>query len=158
MNEFDRSLTDKFWSRVQKTDTCWLWTGGATRQGYGAFYLADGSQMLSHRFSYELVHGVGSLPRGRGTKVLRHRCDIRRCVHPEHLVLGTYKENSQDAAVRGRMHPGEKHGNARLTRDAVRKIRKLREEGVSPSAVAEQFGVDRRYVGQLERRERWAHI
>jgi hypothetical protein len=56
------------------------------------------------------------------------------------------------------MHPGEKHGNARLTGDAVRKIRKLREEGVSPSTVAKQFGVDRRYVGQLERKERWAHI
>jgi hypothetical protein len=76
-----------FWSRVTKTDTCWIWTGPLGRGGYGRAKF-DGVTMYAHRFAYELL--VGPIPEGLS---LDHLCRARDCVNPEHLEPVTHREN-----------------------------------------------------------------
>lgn len=81
------STTDKFWARVNKTDSCWLWTGVISHYGYGQFAY-DGICVRAHRFSYELHRE--KIPKGL---VIDHICRVRNCVNPDHLRVVTNKEN-----------------------------------------------------------------
>lgn len=86
---------EKFLSKVDKTETCWLWGGWVNKQGYGMF-LANGKYIGAHRVSYELF--VGSIPDGL---VMDHLCRVHSCVNPAHLEAVTSRENT----MRG-MGPG----------------------------------------------------
>lgn len=92
----------RFWKKVRKTDTCWVWTGRLQPDGYAKIY-ANGKSLPAHRFSYQ-IH-FGSVPSGL---VVRHACDNRRCVNPGHLQVGTQKDNIQDGIRRGRIKPWNK--------------------------------------------------
>jgi hypothetical protein len=84
----------RFWSRVKKTDTCWLWTGTVNSRGYGTLGVKAGQKWLpmkAHRMSYELTHGP--IPAGIG---IDHRCRNRLCVNPDHLRLATSKQNNEN--------------------------------------------------------------
>lgn len=96
---------ERFWSKVEKTDTCWLWTGGTRgRGGYGC-YVRDRRNWLAHRWSYT-VH-VGPIPEG---KVIDHLCRNTSCVRPEHLEAVTLEENSRRASrSRDMSHCGRGH-------------------------------------------------
>jgi hypothetical protein len=87
MNEVDR-----FWSHVEKTDGCWLWTGGLDRYGYGRFWNGE-RYVRAHRFAYELL--VGPIPEGHDIDhVRKNGCTHRNCVHaPEHLEPVTRRVN-----------------------------------------------------------------
>ena len=80
--------TEKFWAKVQKTDTCWLWTGAVGTAGYGSYRL-NGKKQGAHRISWQLVNGPIRLN-------ILHRCDVKLCVNPEHLFEGSYSDNMQD--------------------------------------------------------------
>lgn len=96
------SVVDRFWSKVNKTDTCWLWTGATRGHGYG--FIAErrvaGRQVrtMAHRLSWQLAYGP--IPDGL---VVCHRCDVPACVNPLHLFLGTLSDNTQDALRKGRL-------------------------------------------------------
>lgn len=93
---------DKFWSLVNKTDGCWLWTGGTAGRPthrYGALTFNGRRHCKAHRVAYELVKG----PIPDGQKVL-HRCDVTLCVKPDDLFLGTQTDNMQDCAAKGRLN------------------------------------------------------
>lgn len=77
---------DRFWSRVEKTDGCWIWTGGCIK-GYGAFWY-EGRNVRAHRYAYELL--VGPIPEGL---TLDHLCRNKPCVNPAHLEPVTVGEN-----------------------------------------------------------------
>lgn len=77
-----------FWARVEKTDTCWNWTGGLDQAGYGRFTV-DGKNIGPHRYAYRQL--VGPLP-----KELDHRCHNRRCVNPDHLRPATRSQNLEN--------------------------------------------------------------
>jgi len=79
-------LLERFWKKVEKTDSCWNWTAYTIR-GYGQFRY-DGKGVYAHRFSYELLKG--KIPDGL---TLDHLCRNRKCVNPDHLEPVTNKEN-----------------------------------------------------------------
>lgn len=81
------SVEERFWAKVKKTDTCWLWTGSCTA-GYGQFGIGGRKKMRVHRYAYELL--VGPIPEGL---VLDHLCRVRNCVNPDHLEPVTDREN-----------------------------------------------------------------
>ncbi len=77
---------DRFWAKVQKTETCWLWTGAKSR-GYGYFNIGD-HQDLAHRVAYRWLVG----PIAAGTEI-DHLCRVKNCVRPDHLEAVTHKLN-----------------------------------------------------------------
>jgi hypothetical protein len=105
---------ERFWARVEKTDTCWLWMGGLRRRGYGAAW-HNGRQRSAHQVAWEMENG----PIPPGLHLLHTVCDNPRCVRPSHLKLGTNKENHAERVTKGR---SSKHGRfARIAhREGVR--------------------------------------
>lgn len=158
----------RFWSKVQKSDSCWLWTAGKFDTGYGQFRFA-GRNQGAHRLSWFFVHG--EIPKGL---YVLHKCDNRACVSPDHLWLGTAKDNAMDMARKGRCHlqkhpeksprvsqRGELNGHAKLDAHRVRAIRNLVASGLSQRAVAEKFGVRQSSISRvISRNSRggWAHV
>ena len=91
---------DRFLDRVQKQESgCWVWTGANNGLGYGVMRLGL-KQVYAHRFSYEQF--VSPIPDGL---CICHKCDNPRCVNPDHLFLGTQKDNMQDCSRKGRCGP-----------------------------------------------------
>lgn len=83
-----KSLEERFWEKVTKTATCWVW-GGKQREGYGRFTVGgNGRDKQAHRVAFELL--VGQIPEGL---TLDHLCRNRLCVNPKHLEPVTNKEN-----------------------------------------------------------------
>lgn len=89
-----KSLTDeeRFWSKVNITDSCWLWTGAPNGSGYGTFKAAGANPIMAHRYSYELAGN--KLTPGM---TIDHLCRVRLCVRPDHLEEVTYDENLRRA-------------------------------------------------------------
>jgi hypothetical protein len=104
--EDNKTLPARFWKKVKKTDSCWLWTAVLAGFGYGRIY-SKGSMRLAHRVSWELHNGA--IPPGM---CVLHHCDNPACVNPEHLFLGTYKDNDDDAIAKGRVIPSERAWHA----------------------------------------------
>jgi hypothetical protein len=89
----------RFLDKVNKTDSCWLWTAGIRgKSGYGAFKF-EKKVIDAHRFSYTFYKG--EIPKDM---YVCHTCDNRLCVNPEHLFLGTAKDNWQDGFNKGRIN------------------------------------------------------
>ena len=110
---------------------CWVWQGSCGVNGYGSLRTGDnGKPVLCHRIMYE--HACGPIPKGM---VVMHKCDNRRCCNPEHLQLGTQRENIRD------MHRKGKCGRTVLNIDEVREIRRLHEAGSGVQKLASVFGV-----------------
>jgi uncharacterized protein YerC len=152
-----RGLSDeeKFWAQVEKTDTCWNWTSGKDKDGYGSFLGKVGDRVVyrrAHRFAYALVHG--DIPHGM---CVCHSCDNPPCVNPEHLFLGTDSDNMNDKISKGwhRAAFGEDAGKAILTEEQVRAIL------IDPrphTAIAADYGVKGATIGSIKQRVSWSHI
>lgn len=104
---------ERFWKYVDKTATCWLWTASVYPAGYGSFSHAPGKHMGAHRYSWELH--FGPIPDGL---FVCHTCDVKTCVRPDHLWLGTSAENTADKVAKGRQARGDASG-ARLHIDRM---------------------------------------
>ncbi len=88
----------RFWRFVQKGDGCWLWQGYVDkRTGYGKFGIEHGHMVSAHRFMWETVNGP--IPAARD---VCHHCDVRACVRPDHLFVGTRSDNMRDMYAKGR--------------------------------------------------------
>lgn len=117
---------DRFWKKVLKTESCWLWQASRDACGYGAFWL-NNVVMPASRASYILFRG----PIPEGLYVL-HTCDNPSCVNPDHLIVGSQTDNMQDCVKKGRKHmpAGHEHYLAKLTKEQVVKIRELSVSGL----------------------------
>ena len=87
---------DWFWRKVTKSDGCWEWTGSCGAKGYGQVGV-KGKNLRTHRVSWELTNG--KIPE---QLIVCHHCDNPKCVRPDHLFLGTNKDNTQDMLSKGR--------------------------------------------------------
>jgi len=134
-----RPLAERFWQKVNKTGTCWLWTGALDGKGYGAIGV-EGKRHTASRISYEMAHGV--IPNG---VFVCHSCDVPACVNPDHLFLGNASINMIDMAKKER-------GNKSLTADQVRQIRTRLRAGDKHRDIAKDFGVSYGLVGQINTR------
>lgn len=110
---------DTFWRRVDKTDSCWNWTGAKNGQGYGSYFVKERA-FMTHRISY-LLHN-GSLD---NNICVCHSCDNRLCVNPKHLFLASLAENNKDRDSKGRQVKGSKIFWSKYTEEDVLVIRAL---------------------------------
>ena len=95
-------LVGRYWSKVVKTETCWLWTGTKNKAGYGRFYSSTEGRTnyLAHDFAFWLEHG--RWPEIRGGHGLSHTCHNRACVNPAHLIEESQSENMLRSSRDGR--------------------------------------------------------
>lgn len=129
-----------------RSGECLLWTGGVSASGYGVISINNRS-VNTHKASY-LAHR-GPIPAGY---CVMHKCDVRTCINPDHLTLGTKGDNNTDRFRKGRNanRRGENNTQARLTDSQVVEIRELCAAGLSQRQIAERFGISQQHVSQIK--------
>lgn len=128
---------ERFWARVEKSTGCWLWTGAQQYYGYGELSVGKNRHVRAHRYSYQLAYGP--IPKGL---VVCHRCDNPPCVRPDHLFLGTHRQNVLDKLGKRRHTWGDGHPNTRLSEAQVAEIRRrYAEGGISQGQLGRDYGV-----------------
>lgn len=144
---------EKFWGRVrQSPNGCWEWQGAKSGRGYGRLSI-NGEYWLSHRLAYVLSRG--EIPNGM---LVCHTCDNPSCCNPDHLFLGTVKDNADDMVSKGRNYrtPGEKCSTAKLTWDVVQQIRDEFATGEhTKKGLARKYGVDQHTIRRAILGQTW---
>lgn len=146
-------MPERFYSKLAFGNSdCWIWRGHVDNIGYGRF--PYNGENKAHRVSYSLHKG--EIPKGM---LVMHSCDNRQCVNPDHLSIGTQKENMQDMASKGRGKSpklfGAKNPMSKLTKEKVDQIRLLCSSGEKQSNVAKSFSVSPMTVSRIVRKELW---
>lgn len=138
----------RFEEKITKTNTCWLWIGAKQYSGYGRFW--NGKKLTgAHQYSYRLYKG--EIKEGL---VVMHKCDNPSCVNPDHLNLGTTKDNLQDMYRKKRNRKlqtytaGSNHHGAKLTKEQVIEARDLYKKGGETwISLANRYKVSKRCMG-----------
>lgn len=152
----------RFWPKVDRGLFCWEWTASKNVKGYGTFGHAPGKSCLAHRFSWELHNG----PVPPGLYVC-HRCNNRACVRPDHLYVGTQKDNMRDREAAGNTpwknrpypHRGDTHHATKYPDALVVEMRRAYAAGgVSQREVGRRFGVNPKTAENLIGGRKRRHI
>lgn len=148
-----KSIQEKFWEKVTKSDGCWIWNAGKDHDDYGLFRL--GKEQRAHRVSWILA--FGPIPKG---KWVLHECDNPPCVRPSHLFLGNAALNNADKILKGRANApvGERASFAKLTTQQVLEIRARHAAGETQRVIAKDFNVGFKAINKIVLRQRWAHV
>lgn len=146
------SLRERLLAGYEVVDSgCWRWKGATTGKGYGVIVLNRkvatkhglGRNYQTHRASYEVHHGT--IPEGM---VVRHKCDNKLCMNPEHLEVGTQRDNIQDAIDRG-------HMASKLTEKDVEFIR---SSTLSQRKLGKMLGVSPTVIWHVKHGNKWRHV
>ena len=133
---------------------CWLWTGATYWHGYGVCSKKTYGEGYAHRWSWAIHNG----PIPDGMQVL-HKCDVRCCVNPAHLFLGTQYDNMRDMDRKERRVKkgpcGESAPSAKLTAEQVIAIRK---DARPASKICSEYGVQISAINKAKRRQTWRHV
>jgi hypothetical protein len=149
-----RPLAERFWEKINKLDECWEWTGSLTKSGYGKISLGGRASKFedTHRVAWRLTHGEIAV----GLCVC-HKCDNKKCVNPDHLFLGTQKENIADMVRKGRANKrkGTKVHTCKLNEELVREIR---ASDLSNTELANKYGVRQPTICNIRNYKYWKHV
>lgn len=151
MNVIELNQRDKerFLTKVEKTNSCWIWKEGIDLSGYGRFHLTRTHSIAAHRFSWLIFKG--SIPEGM---LVCHTCDTPFCVNPEHLFLGTDKDNSDDKLTKNRQGL-----LCKLTSKQVLEIRcKYIPRIYSQSKLAREYNVNQTTIHNIVHNHSWKHV
>lgn len=176
----------RFWDKVDKTlgfgpkGVCWRWVACQTKNGYGLISI-NRKTRTAHSVSWELHNPTKNI----GSLYVCHSCDTPSCVNPEHLFLGTQKENLQDAASKGRIQNGNDHWSRRNPHKVARgkrhgsktnpekfvrgeehprsklnaeKVRAIRKDCRKRIDIANEHGVSPSVISTIQSRKAWAHV
>lgn len=141
---------------IKSTVGCWEWLGGKNDTRYGAFNVSledsekqtkPWSMNYAHRVSYRIYNGP--IPEG---EVVRHTCDNRGCVRPDHLIAGSHGDNMQDMKDRGRSCQAVRHGATKLTIDDVNEIR---SDPRKQREIATDYAVCRAVISHIKNDKYW---
>ena len=148
----DQKTLERFETYINKTDTCWLWTGHLVH-GYGRFGF-QGREWLAHRLMY--VYCYGEIPKGYDIAHAPIICHNRACVNPDHLEATTRKINESHKVLDGTDNRGEKHIRAKLTNEKILEIRRRSNE--TYRSLAEEFGTTSGNISDIINRKKWTHV
>lgn len=157
-----KTLLERFEAKYEPVPEsgCWLWTASINNLGYGQ--IQNGKRtvnghfrpFLAHRVSWELYKG----PIPNGMCVL-HRCDVQCCVNPEHLFIGTMRDNTMDMRRKGRWHANEKwfayESRRKLTNEQIIEIRHSQEK---TGVLMKKFGVKRHAIADVKAGRTWKKV
>lgn len=157
--EIYEGVRERFYSMFspEPNSGCWLWIASGNTDGYGQIMIRNKTRS-AHRVSWKLHYGKLPLD-----SLVCHKCDVPCCVNPDHLFLGTYKDNIVDCIEKGRFEPpgtkGERHGSAKLNEQDVKFIRKYaRSHDNFGRDLASIFGVTRGTISNIVCRYTWKHL
>lgn len=152
-NDYVEKFTDRFWSKVDTSGECWVWTGYTTSSGYGRLQFYDRNDdeytnLRAHRVSKYLEQN-----KPIDSYQVNHNChngENRKCCNPDHLYLGTARQNSADAVKNGNILSGRNHPNAKFSDEEVRNIRKLyHTSDMNQKEVAKKFNCARTTISNI---------
>ncbi len=141
---------------------CWEWRGAKNEHGYGVIGKGGGKKsgnIKAHRLSYQIFRHA-NLAR---EQFICHRCDNPPCVNPDHLFVGTQRDNIADMIAKGRnsnppIRYGESNHNAKLTKKSIPKIRRLFKRGTSSRKIARLHSVDKNTILAIINHKTWRHV
>jgi len=144
-------VEQRFWSKVEKTASCWNWTG-YKNYGYGIIRI-NYENIGTHRYSWELHNG--KIP---DKLCVLHKCDNPKCVNPDHLFLGTPKDNIDDKVSKMRQCKGEQQHLNKLTEDQVREIKNTPKYFRSNIILSDKYNVTQTNIIGIRQGKIWKHI
>lgn len=133
---------------------CWLWSGQRDRDGYGSVSYRN-RRWGAHRLAWFFRRGP--IPKGL---FVCHRCDVPACINPEHLFLGSPRDNTQDSATKGRRADtrGSRHGNSKVTEAQVVEMRAAFAAGDPVATIARRVGMSPANTKKIVLSETWKHV
>lgn len=148
-SEFGATIQSRFqrYCGVPTASGCIEWTGTKTKKGYGVLRLAGAGsrKTTAHRIAWALKHGDLA-----ANVLVLHRCDNPSCVNPNHLFIGSAKQNTEDMVSKGRHSWRSGTPWQKLTVEAIARIRDLRANGLTQQRVADMFGISRSLISLIE--------
>lgn len=136
----------RFYSKINKTDTCWLWTNHLDKDGYGSMRVYK-TRLQAHRLSY-IIHKNNKIK----NKLICHSCDNPTCVNPQHLFIGTHQDNVDDMFKKGRENKAKGFDlpQAKLSIDQAREIRaKWVPRKYTMKQLATEYGVSKGSIQKI---------
>ena len=153
-------IVERFWKYTSRAgeDECWLWKGFRDKDGYGALTLMRKCgkwawrPVRAHRISWE-IH-AGPIPSGM---CVLHHCDVRECVNPKHLYVGTNRDNQDDVIARNR-RKGERQSNHKLTNADVAWLRSVEPTWANARIMAVKLRITPENASMVMLRKTWKHL